>query len=286
MTNRFTLLGAHMSIAGGFEKAIERGTAIGCTALQIFTKSNRQWHASPITPEASAAFLSVWKKSAVQKVVAHSSYLINFGSSDLSTQEKSRAALIIEMQRCQQLGIQELVLHPGSCSSGNTQLCIQHIQDNLNRVLDQTPSQTVVLLENMAGQGSSIGATFEQLQKIYAGIHQKERIGFCFDTCHAFAAGYGLATPEAYEHTFTLFDQILDLKNLRVIHVNDSKKPQGSRVDRHEHIGKGLVGIESFRFLMNDPRLLTIPKILETPKEEGSLEEDRENMALLRSLCI
>jgi len=277
------LLGAHMSITGGFEKALERGESIGCSVIQIFTKSNRQWRAKPLTSESIKTFKNAFKKSPIQLVVAHASYLINIGSDKPEINKKSIEALKIELQRCEMLGIPYLILHPGSCGTLSEKECIEKIAENLNHVLHSVPGDSMILLETMAGQGSNMGYRFEQLKEIYTRIKNKKRVGFCFDTCHTFAAGYGLKTPNEYNALWKEFDTILGLEKLKAIHINDSKRKQGSQVDRHEHIGKGKLGLEPFKLLFNDPRFFDIPKILETPKEKD-LKDDIINLKTIRNL--
>ncbi len=273
------LLGAHMSTAGGFEKAIVRGEAIGCTVIQIFTKSNRQWAASPLTPPAIAAFKDALQHSSIQTVVAHAAYLINIGSSNPELRHKSTMALIEELDRCHYLGIPYLVVHPGAQGHADDHDCLARIAQQLDIVLSKTIGTTMILLETMAGQGNSTCATFEQLAYIYEQTSHKNRIGICFDTCHAFVAGYDFTTPELYEKTWRMFDTILGIDLIKVIHLNDSKKTLGSRVDRHEHISHGKLGETAFKLLMNDTRFFNVPKILETPKE--GLIDDWRNMQTL-----
>lgn len=277
------LLGAHISIAGGFEKSIERGASIQCTAIQIFTKSNRQWHAKPLKKEEIEAFLQVRKETPrIQSVVAHASYLINLAAPDKTIEEKSKESLLIELERCKLLEIPYLVLHPGAYGTSKLEVGIAKIAQNLNYIFDQHNGTTQILLENTAGQGSVIGSTFEQLAEIYHKIEKKDAIGFCFDTCHAFAAGYDFSMQESYEHVWHTFDTTLGINNLKTIHMNDSKKERGSNVDRHADIGKGNIGLEAFRLMMNDHRFFAIPKILETPKE--TLEDDKKNLTILKEL--
>jgi len=274
------LLGAHMSIAGGPELAIERGISIRCSAIQIFTKSNRQWRATPLA--SSVCNLFIKKQQTIGPVVAHASYLINLGSANVQTIQKSIDGLIVELNRCQLLNIPYLVLHPGSLTEKSVANGLEKIAHNLDIALQQSDSNTMVLLENMAGQGSVSCYDFEHINLIRQFSKERNKIGVCFDTCHAFAAGYDFRTIQQYETMWHDFDRIIGLDNLKVIHVNDSKKDLGSRVDRHEHIGKGKLGIEPFSFLMNDPRLAAIIKILETPKDD--LNDDLANLQILRNL--
>jgi deoxyribonuclease-4 len=283
MTQKHVLLfGAHISTSGGLEQAIIRGESIGCTAIQLFTKNNRQWNAKPISQEEATLFKQTADASTIRSIVAHATYLINLGSSDELIAGKSVAAVVNELERCAQLNIPYLVLHPGLNAQLTPQECAQRIAANINSVFEQFSGPTVLLLENMAGQGSSVCHTFEQLALIYAHITQKDKVAFCFDTCHAFAAGYDFRTPDLYTDMWRHFDTILGLDTLKAIHINDSKKALGSRVDRHEDIGKGQLGLEPFALLFNDPRFFDIPKILETPKD--SLADDARNMAAIREL--
>ncbi len=277
------LVGAHMSIAGGFEKALERGESIDCAAIQIFTKSNRQWHAPPIKKEDAETFKTARRGSPIKKINAHSSYLINIGSPKTDVKKRSLAALAIELKRCDQLGIQQLVFHPGAHLGTGEGECLDRIAENIDRVFAKTPGKTMLLIENMAGQGSTVCYEFEQIAYIRKQVKDKGRVGVCFDTCHAFAAGYDFRTAEKYEEMWRDFDRIIGIGRLKVIHMNDSKKEFGSRVDRHEQIGKGKLGTRAFRLLMNDPRFFDVPKILETPKE-ADMQDDVMNLKKLRSL--
>lgn len=278
------LLGAHMSIAGGLYKSVERGESIGCTCIQIFTKSNRQWFTKPLKQEDIDAFKITLKYSTIiQDVIAHSSYLINIGSPNKAINKKSIESLSLELQRCQALEIPYLVFHPGAHLTSSIEECLKLIAENINIVLEQNSGNTMLLIENTAGQGTTIGCTFEQLAAIYKDIRKKSRVGFCIDTCHAFTAGYDLRTKETYNAFWKEFDKTIGLKNLKVLHINDSKKELGSHIDRHEDIGKGEIGLEGFRLLFNDKRFFDIPKILETPKGEG-LKQDKMNMETIYKL--
>lgn len=282
---RRLLLGAHMSISGGLQNAIISGSSIGCTTIQLFTKSNRQWNAQPLTQEQIELFKETYKKYTVDPIVAHATYLINIASPDPKVMHASMKALAFELERCASLGIPYLVLHPGSYTSGDRQEGLQRIVNNLDEILEKTPQITMVLLETMAGQGSVLCSTFEDIAYILAHSKHKKRLGVCADTCHLFVAGYDLRTPVTYNQTWDQFDTIIGLEHLKVIHVNDSKKGLSSRVDRHEHIGKGELGLETFRLLFNDERFFDIPKILETPKvTEEPFTEDKMNMATIYTL--
>lgn len=267
------LLGAHMSISGGFEKAIERGTSIGCTTIQVFTKSNRQWHAKPITDQEAELFHAAVKESAIKPIVAHATYLINIGAPDKTIEKKSINAVMDELNRCEMLGIPYLVLHPGSHVGTDEKGCLERIAQNLDTILEADTGKTKILLETMAGQGSSVCYTFEQIAAIRKLSHHKQRVGVCFDTCHAFTAGYDFTTPHGYKAMWDEFDATIGLNHLEVMHINDSKKELGSRVDRHDDIGKGKIGLEAFRMLFNDPRFFDVPKLLETPKHDHDKDE-------------
>ena len=282
MVKQRLLLGAHMSISGGFDKAIVRGESIGCTTIQVFTKSNRQWYARPLTDEEIDIFKNTASQSSIKPVVAHASYLVNIGAADKLTHEKSTKSFTEELHRCQQLEIPYLVIHPGSCGKSSEKECLKKISDTLDETFTKLPGKTMVLLETMAGQGSNLGYQFEHLAELYQQSTHKKRVGICLDTCHIFAAGYKFDTQEHYENIWNQFDNIIGLNLLKVIHLNDSKKELGSRVDRHEDIGKGKIGLESFKMIMNDKRFFDIPKIIETPKED--LNDDLRNMKTLVQL--
>ena len=269
-----------MSIAGGVHKAVLRGAEIGCTAVQVFTKSNRQWsYDTDFSEETKTAFAETLKNTNISGTVSHAAYLINIGSPKKETEDKSVKALAAELQRCGNLGIPYVVLHPGSHLDGDKETCLQQIARNIDAVMQDAPDNVWLLLETMAGQGSSVGSTFTELASIYDKLKTTRNIGYCFDTCHAFAAGYTFNTQESYTNMWNQFDTYLDLNRLKAIHLNDSKKAAGSCVDRHEHIGHGEMGIEPFRLLMNDTRFFGIPKILETPKD--SPEDDIRNLQAL-----
>lgn len=282
---RRLLLGAHMSIAGGLEQAIISGSSIGCTTIQLFTKSNRQWNAKPLTDDQIELFKKTHKEYAVDPVVAHATYLINIASPDSKIAQASMKALAFELERCQSIEIPYLVLHPGSYTSGDRQEGLERISKHLDQIFEQVSGSTMILLETMAGQGSVLCSTFEDIAIVINNSKHKKRLGVCVDTCHLFVAGYDLRTPETYKKTWDDFDQIIGLDRLKVIHINDSKKGLHSRVDRHEHIGKGELGLEPFRLLFNDERFYEIPKILETPKStEEPFTEDKMNMEIINSL--
>jgi deoxyribonuclease-4 len=277
------LLGAHMSISGGIHTALERGMRLGCTTIQLFTKNNTQWRAKGLTEEDIENYKRLERKSRIRPVAAHSSYLINLCARDHRTLRRSRVAFRDELDRCESLQIPYLVFHPGSHVGQGEQEGIKLIAESLNFLHDQTAGYRVKsVLETTAGQGTSVGYRFEHLLKIIDLVEREERMGVCVDTCHLLAAGYDIRTEEGYERTIDKFHEIIGLDRLVLFHVNDSKRDLGSRVDRHEHIGRGKVGGLAFRLLMNDPRFVKIPKILETPKSKD-MHEDVVNLRRLRS---
>lgn len=284
MTERKVLLGAHQSIAGGVEKALQRGQEAGCDTIQIFVKSPNRWASKPLEEKNLLAFRDAVAETGIWPVFAHSLYLINLATPDDALWEKSMAALTDDLERCEVLGLPGLVIHPGSHKGSGEEAGLKRISQALDEVHARLPGYSVqVWLEITAGQGDHLGYTFSQLQAMIDGARHPERLGICFDTAHAFAAGYELRTREGYEETWEAFDAELGLDRLKAIHLNDSKKDLGSRIDRHEHIGQGLLGLEPFRFLVNDRRFQGIPMTLETDKGPD-LAEDKENLQILRGL--
>jgi deoxyribonuclease-4 len=280
------LLGAHMSIAGGVGNALLLGKRVECEAIQIFTKSSRQWASKPYPKEEIEQFRENQKATGIAKVIAHDSYLLNLGSPDDGLRQRSILAFIDEMERCEVLGIGNLVAHPGSHVGAGEDQGIKTIARSLDEVHAACPDYNVkITLEITAGQGSNLGYRFEQIARMFDATRKNERLRVCFDTEHAFAAGYDIRTEEGYERTFSEFDDAIGIERLAAFHLNDSKKEFNSRVDRHEHIGKGHIGIEAFRLLINDRRFWGLPMCLETPKGP-ELAEDRENLTLLRSLAV
>jgi deoxyribonuclease-4 len=283
---RGPLLGAHMSIAGGVGNALLLGAKVQCDAIQIFTKSSRQWACKPYSEEEIAQYQENQKTTGIKKVIAHDSYLLNLGSPDGVLRQRSILAFIDEMERCEMLGISNLIAHPGSHVGSGEDQGIKTIASSLNEVHRACSGYAVkVTLEITAGQGSNLGYRFEQIVKMFDATRENEHLRVCFDTEHAFAAGYDIRTRDGYERTFTEFDETIGIERLAAFHLNDSKKEFNSRVDRHAHIGKGHIGVEAFRLLMNDKRFWGVPMCLETPKGLD-LAEDRENLGLLRSLLI
>src|SRR3989338_5370782 len=278
------LLGAHMSIAGGVDKALLEGKKVDCDVIQIFTKSSRQWAAQPYAKEEIENFHANQKESGIVMVIAHDSYLLNLGSPDQGLRKRSVSGFIDEMERCESLSIPYLVAHPGAHVGAGEEEGIKTIARSLDEIHKGCPKYNVsVALEITAGQGSNLGYRFEQIRAMIDATRESDRLRVCFDTEHAFAAGYDIRTREGYERTFSEFDELIGLKLLAAFHLNDSKKEFHSRVDRHEHSGKGHIGVEAFRRLMNDQRFWALPMCLETPKGPD-LKEDRENLTLLRSL--
>lgn len=276
------LIGTHTSVAGGLDKAFERADVLECEAIQIFTRNQRQWQVKPVSMQEVENFYRAWTKSGVKAVVAHASYLINIASGDASVRTKSRNALYAEIERCQQLNIADVVLHPGFSVACGEDEAISNIAEGLLRIFNDTQEcKTRVLLETMAGQGSGIGGDLAQFSEIGDKLGWHRRLGFCVDTCHMFAAGYDMRTHEAYERLISTIDFHVGLENVYCWHLNDSKAPKGSHVDRHAHVGEGEIGVLPFALLMNDKRFENVPMILETPKEGVG---DPGNLALLRKL--
>jgi deoxyribonuclease-4 len=260
---------------------------LGCDTVQLFTKNNNQWNAKPFTDEDLVSFHQTLVDTGLHLPTAHDSYLINLASPDATLYRRSLEAFVIEVQRAEALGLTYLVMHPGAATDGNDQAGLKRIAKALDEVHKRCASCRVqVLLETTAGQGNSLGHRFEHLARLLELVKQPERLGVCFDTCHVFAAGYGLATAKEYKATMLEFDRVVGLKLLRCFHVNDSLKPQGSRVDRHAHLGRGYLGLEAFRLLVNDVRFKDRPMILETPKEDGDNDNmDTVNLKVLRDLA-
>jgi deoxyribonuclease-4 len=272
-----------MSVAGGVDTAFDRAKAINCTALQIFTKSNRQWQAKDLELEVIDRFCRYQTECGLL-VICHASYLLNLGTPDDGIWHKSLDALVIELMRCEQLKIPYLVLHPGGHMGSGIEAGLARIAAGLDIVHDRLPGYEVkIALEITAGQGTHLGNRFEEIAAIIEMCHQPERLAVCFDTCHALAAGYEFRTPESYEAMIAEFDRIIGLDRLKVFHVNDSEKELGSRVDRHAHIGEGRIGLEPFGYFLNDPRFKDIPFLLETPVDDDPGDNIR-NLEKLRSL--
>lgn len=279
-------LGSHISTSGGLDKGITRAAALGISAIQVFTKSERQWQAKPLDAETVAKFREMAPAAGIEHMVAHDSYLINVASPEPDKWERSREALMIELDRCDELGIPGLVSHPGAHMGSGSEQGIVKVAEAINRIHAELPDgKAAILIETTAGQGTSMGARFEEIGEILRLTDDKTRVGVCLDTCHIFAAGYDIRTPETYAETMSRFDQIIGLPFLRCLHLNDSLKQFDSHRDRHAHIGQGMIGKEGFVGFMNDARLAGLPGILETPKDDEG-EQDRMNLATLRSLIV
>lgn len=273
-----------MSTAGGMAKAIERGESIGCTAIQVFVKGNTRWQFPPLKDDDVAAFRAGLERGNIKSVIAHAIYLVNLCSNKPDFVRKSIDDLVDELTRCNTLGIPGLVLHPGAHVGAGEEAGLAGIVAGLDEVFDTTAGMdTQILLETTAGQGSCLGWKFGELAHIIKHVKQPERLGVCLDTCHVFAAGYDIRTADGYQQMWAEFDAEVGRDRLKAIHINDSKNPCGSRKDRHHHIGQGEIGLEAFRFLMNDKSLRNVPMVLETEKNKV-MTEDVENMAILRGL--
>jgi deoxyribonuclease-4 len=273
-----------MSTAGGVSKAFERGQSIGCDTIQIFTRNQNRWDSKPLDPDEIAKWRAAAAATGIAPAVSHASYLINLGSPDDALWEKSIAALIDELQRAEALGLLGVVLHPGAHMEQGEEAGIARVATGLDQAHAATPGyQTLTLLEITAGQGTTLGYKFEQLAAMRSQAAEPARLGICFDTCHAFAAGYDFRTPEGYAAMVEEFDRVIGLPHLRCFHFNDSKGALGNRKDRHEHIGQGGIGLSGFAQILNDPRFAAVPMILETPKSDD-MHEDVENLAALRGL--
>ena len=268
-------IGAHVSASGGVENAPENAKRIGAKAFALFTKNQRQWVSAPLSENSIRLFRQRCEDYgfAAEHILLHDSYLINLGNPDSEALEKSRAAFLDEMQRCEQLGLKLLNFHPGSSlKKVSEEECLRTIAESINMTLDKTQGVCAVI-ENTAGQGSNLGYSFEQLAYIIERVEDKSRVGVCLDTCHAFAAGYDLKSESGFTETFEHFENVVGFQYLRGMHLNDSKKGLNSRVDRHELLGKGELGLDTFRMLMKDSRFDNIPLILETPDEEAWKDE-------------
>ena len=276
------LLGAHMSTSKGLGNAVREGRELGCTAIQVFTSSPQQWRSRPITDDMAADFTAAKRETGIEHVVSHDSYLINLCAEDPEMREKSIQGMIGEVERCARYGIPYVVSHMGAHKGQGVEAGLAAVAESLSRVLEDTPDSVTVLMETTAGQGSSLMSRFEELAKILEILNGHERIGICLDTCHIFVAGYDIRTSETFAKTFKLFDHILGLSRLKVVHCNDSKKGLGSRVDRHEHIGQGEIGEEAFRLLVNDPRFGQIPILIETENKDDGHARDLAKLKSLR----
>ncbi|SHO50418.1 deoxyribonuclease IV [Desulfopila aestuarii] len=279
------LFGAHESVAGGLHLAFDRIDSVGGESLQIFTRNQRQWKPKPLSDDEVRDFHDARERFQSMPVASHASYLVNLATAKDELLEKSIAALTLEFERCRLLGVPYVVMHPGSHGGDGVEAGLTRFIAGMDRVLEQTSDEVMLLVETTAGQGTGLGSSFTEIGTIRSESRFPEKIGVCVDTCHIFAAGYDLRTTEAYQATMVELDREVGLAQVKFFHLNDSKKGCGSRVDRHEHIGKGMIGLEGFRHLVNDQRFATMPMTIETDKGDD-LAEDRENIAVLRSLLV
>ncbi len=277
------LLGAHESGAGGLHLAFDRLLQVGGEALQLFTRNQRQWNPHPLTADEISLFRAAWQQAGHLPVASHASYLINLASGKQELIDKSITALVAEIHRCEQLGISFVVIHPGSHGGDGIDVGLTRFTKALDLALDETGAGVTVLLETTAGQGTGLGSRFEELAFILEHSRVPQRLGVCVDTCHIFAAGYDIRTLSAYTQTMEEFDRLVGVGRIKFFHLNDSKQKLANRVDRHEHIGQGAIGLDGFRSLLNDPRFADHPMTLETPKGDD-LQEDRDNLQVLRGL--
>jgi deoxyribonuclease-4 len=279
-------LGAHMSITGGLHKACERGQATSCNVIQIFTKNEKQWYAPPLSNLQRKRFKEAMKSFKIRAAYAHDTYLINLASPDRRLWRRSVEAFAQEMRRAEWLGLPYLITHPGSHRGSGERQGLKNIIRAINLLLSTNNYRLKILLETTAGQGNTLGWRFEHLRDILEGSIDPQRLGVCVDTCHIFASGYDIRIRKAYEDTFDHFARVIGLDKICLFHLNDSKAGLGSRIDRHEHIGRGRIGLDAFGFLMRDPRFKQIPMIIETPKSWPKDDEmDRRNLAILRELA-
>ncbi|MBV6459281.1 MAG: Endonuclease 4 [Fimbriimonadaceae bacterium] len=275
------LIGAHMPTAGGLHNAIEKGAEIGCSTVQVFTSNPQQWKAKELSSEAIAAFRAASERTGIRALVSHDSYLVNLCSPEPEIRQKSIAALKAEIDRSAQLGIPFVVSHMGAHKGEGEAAGIAKIVEATREILAETPEDVTLLMETTAGQGSALGCRFEQLAAVLDGVKGAGRLAICVDTCHLFVAGYDIRTAETYEATLAEFDRIVGCDLIRAIHANDSKKGLGTKIDRHEHIGQGAIGTEAFRLLVNDPRFVDVPIVIETPEADT---QHAENVRVLREL--
>jgi deoxyribonuclease IV len=276
--------GSHVSASGGVDRTLQRAVDVGATSAQIFSKNERQWKAKPLDPDVVERFHLERERVGIGQMVVHDSYLINLASPKEDILEKSLAAFQDELERCDTLGISYLVTHPGAHTGSGVEAGIARFAESLNEIFDTIPDNTAITcLETTAGQGTTLGRTFEEIAQIIDKVEAKDRVGVCLDTCHIFAAGYDIRTQDDYGAVMNEFDRIIGIDRLRVLHLNDSKFGLGMNKDRHEHIGDGEIGVEGFRAVVNDARLAGLPAILETEKDDAG-ENDRRNLAMLRNL--
>lgn len=281
MPHRF--LGAHLSTAKGLHQAVRDGYAMGAGAAQVFTSSPRTWKGGAADPKKAEALGKAWEECGRPVLVSHDTYLVNLAHPEEATREKSRACLTEEMQRSGAYGIPFVVSHIAAALGQEADVARGRAVETIRRVLDDSPSSVTLLMETTAGQGSAMNRSFDELAAFLGELQGDERVGVCLDTCHVFAAGYDLRTPETYAATMAEFDAKVGLDRLKIVHCNDSQKDLGSKVDRHANLGKGKIGLEAFRLLVNDPRFAEKPILLETPAEDDGHTKD---LAILRELSV
>ena len=273
-------IGAHMSAAGGVTRAVERAVLHGCEALQIFSKNNARWQSKPLDPDDVRTFRAGVEANGLAPVAAHASYLINLAAPPGLLRDRSVNALVDELDRARQLGLLGVVVHPGARAASQSTLdeAIDLVGEAITTAMRREPSAVMILLEHTAGSGRALGSSFEEIAGMLARVDGSPRVGVCLDTCHLLASGYDIATPDGYAETMALFDRLIGIGRLKLIHANDSKRPLGSRVDRHEHIGAGCVGIDAFARLLHDPRLAHLAMVIETAKTPGICDNPRRTM--------
>lgn len=276
------LLGAHMPASKGIPAAIRNGAAIGCTAVQVFTSSPQQWKSRDIGPEEPAEVKKAIEETGIGSLISHDSYLINLCAVEQEKRDRSRIALARELSRCSTLGIPIVISHLGAHMGAGEEEGLKVVSEQILEILAESPSEVTLTMETTAGQGSSLNYKFEHIARIFELTKSPANLGVCLDTCHVFAAGYDIRTADSYEAVMSEFDKVVGCERLVCLHLNDSKKPLGSKLDRHEHIGEGEIGEDAFRFVLNDPRIKDKPMVVETPKAE---EFHEKNVALLWSLC-
>lgn len=280
------LLGAHVSIAGGVAEAFSRGVEVGCATMQIFTRNQTQWKAPPLQEGEIARFRAEQERTGIAPVVAHGSYLVNLASPDPALLERSREAILEELRRAAALGLPCVITHPGAHMGAGVEAGLARVAASLDWIGERAGAGApLVCLENTAGQGTVLGGDFAHFGAVFGMVKEPARLGVCVDSCHGHAAGYDFATPDGYEAALGALEAAVGPGRVLAVHLNDAKGERGSRLDRHEHIGRGRIGLEGFRLFMNDPRLAAVPKIIETPKEEDGRQMDPVNLAALRSLA-
>lgn len=276
------LIGFHVSISGSIDMSVDRALETGCTTFQIFTRNPRGWNFKPLGESEAASFVQKRKKAGFRKVVVHMPYLPNLATSDRAYSKKSRASLTEEVARCGMLGVDYLVAHIGSHMGKGTVAGVRNVYEACNEALDANPNDTTILIENMAGQKNCVGARFEELGLILDGVRQKDRIGVCFDSCHAFACGFDLSTKDGVESTLELFGSSVGMRSMKVVHLNDSKGPLGGNLDRHDHVGMGRIGEKGFRAFLNYGHISSLPILMEVPQD--GRRSDADELKFVRRL--